>query len=134
MRSFLRLGVLCAVLTGLFASVAGCASKATGLGAAESQVKARAQQRWDALVAGEVERAYSFLSPGTRQSRSLASYRALVRVGFWKGARVSSVYCPDQDRCKVSLEVDYVFKGSAIASPVVEEWVFADGEWWAALG
>ena len=134
MQYFLRVCVACAALFGLSASMSGCASKGTGIESAESRVKARAQHRWDALVAGEVERAYSFLSPGSRQARSLTSYRAVVRVGFWKGARVTRVDCPDQERCRVSVEVDYLFKGSAISSPVIEEWVFANGEWWAALG
>lgn len=100
----------------------------------EESVRARAQQRWDALLAGDVEKAYGFLSPGARQTRSFASYSAMIRKGFWAKAVVEGVVCPSTSVCKVTVVVDYNFRGSLVSSPVSEDWVFADGQWWAAAG
>jgi hypothetical protein len=56
-----RVAMLCAV-----AVAAGCATTQQG-GTAEDLVKARAQQRWDALLKGDTKTAYGFLSPGSRR-------------------------------------------------------------------
>lgn len=100
----------------------------------EEEVRVRAQQRWDALVAGDVEKAYGFLSPGARQARSLGTYSAVIRKGFWSKAVVERVDCPSPSVCKATVSVEYLFRGSRVASPVSEDWVLADGQWWAAAG
>jgi len=113
----------------------GCASGSGALaGGPDVEVRKLAQQRWDALVAGDIEKAYGFLSPGTRQARSLTSYRALIRVGFWQSAQVDQVECPSADVCKVVVMVEYVFRGSLVRSPLSESWVYREGRWWAVSG
>jgi hypothetical protein len=42
----------------------------------EEIVHERAQQRWDALLAGDIERAYGFITPAYRATSSLELYRA----------------------------------------------------------
>jgi hypothetical protein len=95
----------------------------------EEIVAERAQERCDALVAGNVEKAYSFLSPASRQVMSLTSYASSVRVGFWKKAKVERVECREADLCDVHLVVEYI-RGSAIATPLRESWAKSDGQWW----
>jgi len=64
----------------ILACVTGCVIVAPQ--STEEQVRQRAQARWDALVAGNVEGAYALLSPGARQARSLPAYRAMIKTGF----------------------------------------------------
>ena len=121
------LGVLA---VGILAVTAGCAG---GPGVApqtrEQIVAQRAQLRWDALVAGDVAKAYGYFSPATRQVLTLLGYAGAVKVGFWKKAKVEKVECPETDICDVHLTVGYV-RGSAIATPLKESWARTGGEWW----
>ena len=49
----------------------------------ESAVKERAQARWDALVKGDFNAAYGYLSPGSRSVVSASDYATSLRRGFW---------------------------------------------------
>jgi len=99
---------------------------------AEEQVRRRAQERWDALVAGNVEAAYALLSPGARQARSLPTYRAMIKTGFWRRAVVDRVECQSSEKCKAVVMVEYLHRGMLVSTPFFEDWVLADREWWAA--
>ncbi len=116
----------------ILACVTGCVTATPQ--SIEEQVRQRAQERWDALVAGNVERAYALLSPGARQARSLPAYRAMIKTGFWKRAVVDRVECQSSETCKVMVMVEYVYRGTLISSPIFEDWVLADQRWWAAAG
>ena len=52
-----------------------------------------AAARWEALIKGDFAKAYSYLSPGTREVMSLDLYKAKIRGGTWKKANVDSVSC-----------------------------------------
>jgi hypothetical protein len=123
--------------------LAGCAAprpaapgvKATG-GTDEgvaAEVGGRAQKRWDALVAGDVEGAYKYLSPGSRQVTTVGVYGASIRLGFWKKAVVQRVECLEPDVCQVHVMVDYLVRGSPVTSPLLESWARSDQEWWYVL-
>jgi hypothetical protein len=115
------------------ALVAGCAAPSQGGSASrEEVVRERAQQRWDALVAGDLDKAYGFLSPATRQVNSLANYSSSVRAGFWKKATVERVECREADLCDVHLTVEYA-RGGTIATPLRESWSQAGGQWWYVM-
>lgn len=112
------------------ALMAGCAAPFQGGGASrEEVVRERAQQRWDALVSGDLEKAYGFLSPATRQVISLASYSSSIRAGFWKKATVERVECREADLCDVHLTVEYS-RGASVATPLRESWSHGGGQWW----
>lgn len=111
-------------------SLTGCA--AVSPPSVEEQVRARAQERWDALVAGNLEAAYALLSPGARQARSLPAYRATIRTGFWKRAVVDRVECSTAETCKVMVVVEYLYRGTPVSTPIFEDWVLSNRKWWAA--
>jgi hypothetical protein len=121
-------------IVALALGVGGCAAPGTesGQGPAsdKERIASRAQQRWDALVEGRVETAYSYLSPGSREVMTLREYNGSIRLGFWKKAVVKRVECPEQDLCDVQVTVDYVVRGTPVSSPVVEKWTRSGGEWW----
>lgn len=119
--------------------IVGCAATpdvVPAIGAKESASQAvarRAADRWEALVAGDVARAYTFLSPGSRQAYSKENYSALIRPGLWKKARVDRVECPEADRCEVEVQVEYVIRGMAVNTPLRETWTQSGAEWWFVM-
>jgi hypothetical protein len=58
----------------------------------------------------------------------------MIRLGFWKQAKVERVECPSAETCKVVVVVEYMFRGSLVPSPIKEEWVWRDRQWWAVAG
>lgn len=118
------------------AFLSGCAAVPAGPAVAESAEAAiarRAQQRWDALIASDVPKAYGYLSPGSRQSTSLAGYTATLKLGTWRKAAVQRVDCKEPDLCEVHLKIDYQVRGAALATPLLETWTKVGNEWWYVL-
>ena len=95
----------------------------------EAVVRALAQERAKAVVAGDVARIYGYLSPTTREAMSLDAFRNTIRAGFWTQAEVVKVDC-QPEVCDVELQVTYVYRGSSIVTPVRESWIRSGGGWW----
>lgn len=124
-----RAGIAAAVL-GL--AVAACASiSATSAPEVKQKVVAeRAEARWQALIKGDVDTAYGFLSAGSKKATSLAIYKSIIKPGMWRQAKAEKVDCKDE-LCKVQLEVTYdakMMKG--ITTPIWETWIIEDGSAW----
>ena len=132
--------------TVLFAAslLAGCAVPGTDSGSApaasattkaEDAVRTRAQQRWDWLVTGKYEDAYTYTTPAFRGLNTAQNYRNRFGTGAsWTGARVQSVECAAPERCTVQVAVDtrVVARGfrDPITTSVVETWLLESGQWW----
>jgi hypothetical protein len=131
--SLRRGGALTAV--GAFAIVTGCAGGPwlTGNSSAEekaTQVRERVDARWRALIAGDMERAYSYLSPASREITTLELYKARVKPGMYRDVKIDSVSC-EREVCVVRLLLTYdhrLMKG--ITTPVEESWVLEKGRFW----
>ena len=116
------------------AIAAGCAAGCAAVPASrEKAIEVRAQARWDALIAGDLVKAYEFLSPGSREVYTRENYMASVRAGMWKKARVERVDCAEPDLCNVVVQIDYVYRGSPISTPLRETWSRSGDEWWFVL-
>lgn len=116
--------------------LAGCATT-TGGGGGGSLGK-RAQERWDALLAGDFDTAYEYYSPGFRSSHSRGDFEVMMRLRKvqFTDAKYADQDC-EGDRCTVTFDVGY-----RIASPVPgldtwestqkleETWVRTQGQWW----
>ena len=99
----------------------------------------RAQKRWDALVSGEYEVAYAYLSPGFRSTLSPEEYRASMRartVRWVKGTVFKAHEC-EPLRCQVTVKVDYKVASRmpgvgtyAMAQGLKENWINVDGVWY----
>jgi hypothetical protein len=122
-------GVVRAVVFGVAVAVlGGCAMMDSR--PPEVALKERAQQRLDALVAGDFKAAYQFLSPGSRAVTTSEAYAASVRQGFWKAARAEKVTCEKPDVCDVQLAIEYDYRGSRIKTPLRETWIKEGSNWW----
>ncbi len=120
------------------AVLAGCAAFAPD--SPEERVRARAQARWDALLAGDFEKAYAFLSPGSRGVVSLPQFRnSIGAAASWKSAKVHGVTCQQADRCKVTMLVNYTPllprpRVGNIETSIDETWLLEQGQWWLPQG
>jgi hypothetical protein len=112
----------------LIAIAAGCAA----LDSRDSRevVAQRAKERWDAVIAGDLTKAYAFISPAGRTVVSYEGYEKSIRKGFHKAARVTEVRCTGPELCEVTLEIEYEFSRQRMKTPFFEKWVKQDSQWW----
>ena len=127
------------LLLAVVASLFGCAGTAPtststslkGVVTSESQVSARAEARWRELVAQDLDKAYEFLSPGSKAANPPALFKEKIRLLKWRSAKAQSASC-DGEKCSVKLEVtvsDRRFGGDA--TTILEEiWIKDAGNWW----
>lgn len=116
---------LLAAMVGLLAACA-----AIGTQSPQDVVRERAQARWDALVKGDFQAAYAYLSPGSREVLSEANYVAGLGRSFWKSAKVDKVECISDAACNVDATIEYEFQGRLIRTPLRESWVREGSQWW----
>lgn len=117
--------------------MAGCAATGTKKDNT-ADIEKRAIQRWEYLIARQGEKAYDYLTPGFRATKSREIYASEMnnRPMNWKSVRFSKKECTE-DRCEVFLSVDYFvmlnagmrgpMKGFA---PLKETWVRVKGKWY----
>ncbi|PID49952.1 MAG: hypothetical protein CR991_03900 [Proteobacteria bacterium] len=100
--------------------MAACCCLLSACGSGEAAVQKAAQQRWDALIAGDFHRAYQFYSEAYQETVSLDSFRKQIQgVGFWKKAQVQKVHCGDSSNlCKTEVEVTVAMKMRGLPKPV----------------
>jgi len=127
---------LCVSLMSLCAGMALSACASMVGSDPETQVRQRASERWQALVAGEFTRAYSYSTP---------SYRAVVSADEFRnrnggavkreGSEVVAVKCPETTRCIATIRIDFrpLFGGrfgDKINTHIDETWLLEGGQWW----
>lgn len=116
-------------------SLAACASAVT-TPTPQDQVRQRATERWQALVAGEFSRAYSYNMPSYRAVVSPDAYRnRFGNAVVWVGSEIVDVNCPEVTKCLARLRLEYKSlmnrKFAAKLSTYVDEtWLFEEGQWW----
>ena len=108
----MKKGILIVIAYGA-ALLAGCAAT-TGTAPDTGGVEARASERMELVIAGELLKAYEYLSPGYRSSVSAESYLAdmITRKVRWTGSELLGSEC-DANRCVVKFKIDFV-----VPSPV----------------
>lgn len=105
---------------------------------ATQNIEERAQMRWDALVAGQIETAYEFANPGFRSAIPLEHYiQRQTHIGArWIAAQVERVDC-SATRCEVSVNVTYQLPDPGMAidfeRQFEEIWILTDEQWWIYL-
>ena len=117
---------------GLAAGLSGCAglSVDSALERKQQVVAERAQARWDALLTGNVDAAYQFLSAGSKAATPVALYKAKIKPGMWRAAKVDKIDC-EREICNVMMLITYdakVMKG--IQTPFDENWIIENGSAW----
>ncbi|MGK7295440.1 MAG: hypothetical protein ACNS61_06360 [Candidatus Wenzhouxiangella sp. M2_3B_020] len=104
----------------------------------EEAVPERAQARWDAIVEGDYETAWSYYTPGYRERVSAGEFAADMggRPFEYQGAEIGPVDCT-QERCELRVAVSFEIpaapnqlSGFQSRQGVDEIWLFIDGQWW----
>lgn len=115
------------------ALLAGCTDKAN-----PDTIDRLSVERWSHLIAHEAEKAYDYLSPGTRQAQTRENYAAAMnsRPVRWSDAKFNHKEC-EEDRCKVFIDVTYsvimpgaMGKAASATTTQTETWIFVDGAWY----
>lgn len=144
----LALGLALALLAGCQSggtrSEAGAAaSSARGAAAAASSsadaLLARANERWQLLIAGKFSEAYAYLSPGYREVVDQEEYVQTMarRQVFWTEAVAADQECAEQ-LCRVRVDVQYKVNMPVMgvgevdsSTTVIENWIAgSDGLWY----
>ena len=113
--------------------LSGCAgwiSKDSDPAAKERVVAERAEARWQALIKGDLDGAYAFLSEGSKATTSLSAYKAKIKPGIWRQAKVDKVECEAEVcRAKLTVTIDHkLMRG--IPVPLDENWIIEKGSAW----
>jgi hypothetical protein len=113
-------------------TLAGCAGVRVDSAPEEKQkfVAQRAEARWQLLLKGDLAGAYEFLSPGSKATMSLDLYKAKIKPGMWREARVEKVDC-QAEVCSVVMQITYDRKQmKGIQTPLMESWIIEKGSAW----
>lgn len=102
----------------------------------ELQVRQLATQRWQALLAGDFDKAYAMSTPAYRLIHTPEAYKAKKQATpvKWLAAEVFRVEC-QKSSCTAIIKIQskpvvpFAFKG-VIESGVEETWVNENGHWW----
>ena len=112
----------------------GTAPPGASAAAPQAVVTARAKARWDATVKGDLDTAYGYMSPASREVTSLEKYKANSRRDAFRDAKVESVAC-EADACIVKLFVTYDHpRMKGITTPILESWIIDGGQAWYVYG
>jgi len=124
----------CASTTQPDVTAAAPASSVTSAEARQDLVRRRALSRWDLLIKDDMDAAYAYLSPGSRETTSLEKFKNNFRRGAFREARVDTVTC-DGDACVARMYVTYDHpKMKGITTPVAESWIIDGGQAWLVYG
>lgn len=101
-------------------------------------VEQRATERWEALIAGNGEKAFTYLTPGTQEVLDLTEYAQGMRQRPVKWVNIT--YLDKEctaDSCNVKLQLTYkvnvpVMSVGEVESVtiLVERWLLSDGMWY----
>jgi hypothetical protein len=112
--------------------LAGCATlnKDSPPEVKQAVVTERVKARWTAEINGDLDTAYTFLSPATREVVSLSAYKGRGRAAKVTAFTIDSVKCEAATcRARVLLTYDHrLMKG--ITTPIEEDWVIDAGQAW----
>jgi len=134
----LYLARLCALLLplALAACGGGAAVKAP---ANDSALEKRSVERWNLLIAHKADKAYDYLSPGTRSTETREKYAADMnnRPVHWQSVTYVDRKCDDPDACTLQMQATYSVNMSArmgqdvqSATLVWERWIRVNGQWY----
>jgi len=122
------------LLAGGLVMMSGCTSLG-GAGATPEEIVAkRAVARWQAVIAGDWESAYSYATSAYRAAVNLESYKGRIAGPvIRKAAEAKSVSCQESS-CEVVLRMTYEPAGrrgfGELTTEFSERWVEEDGRWY----
>jgi hypothetical protein len=125
----LRGAVLAVLLAAAGCATVGGLTKDSSPEAKRVAVTGRAQGFWASMIDGDLERAYGFLSPASREIVKLETFKAKARTGY-REAQVENIEC-EGAVCKVRLMIGYDTRQMrGLVTPLEQQWVIDEGQAW----
>lgn len=108
------------------------------MGPAQEQVRERVQARWDAIIAMDYDKVYTFATPAYRATYGLDHYRNQYAGQIIKESiELISITIPEDDPGTASVRLNLNFSATSVPSGrhqgqalVNETWVRRDRQWW----
>ena len=124
-------GAVATMALGGCAGIAGFGiSKDSDPAAKQKVVAQRAEARWQSLIKGDLDAAYAYMSEGSKATTPLDVYKAKMRPGLWRQAKVEKVEC-EAEVCKVEMQITFDHKlMKGIQTPLNESWIIEKGSAW----
>jgi len=129
---------LCTLLLPL--ALAACGGSASVKSPAnDTALEKRSVERWNLLIAHKAEKAYDYLSPGTRTTESREKYAADMnnRPVHWQSVSYIDRKCDDPDACTLQMQAAFSVNMSARMGTDVqsvtllwERWIRVNGQWY----
>lgn len=113
-------------------ALAGCATVRpdSPAEAKREAVAERVNARWAALLKGDADTAYTFLSQASKDLTPLTKYRSEARTKGFESAKIEKIDC-ETETCRVTLTVVYDHpKMKGIPTLMQESWVLENGKYW----
>ena len=106
-------------------------SASRGAVSSESQVSAKAEARWQALIAKDLDKAYEFLSPGSKSAYTVQLYKGMIRPLDWRTGKALSASC-EGEKCSVKVQITFFHQraGGELGTVLTETWIKDAGNWW----
>ena len=115
--------------------LAGCASTG-GLSrdsvpeAKQAVVTERIYARWQALIKGDLDTAYTYMSAASQEAMPLKLYKVKVKPGMWRSVKIDSLQC-EGEVCKAKMTLTYDHaRMKGIQTPFEEDWIIDKGTAW----
>jgi hypothetical protein len=133
LRNFVKFDRRRTAILVLALAVGACATPravtpSTSPEAKRAAVLARADARGAALVKGDLDAAYAFLSEGSKAVISLDNFKRRMSIVPFTAYRIDDAAC-EAESCKVRSKLTYdhrVMKG--VTTPITETWVVERGQ------
>jgi hypothetical protein len=124
-------GAVATMALGGCAGIAGFGiSKDSDPAAKQKVVAQRAEARWQSLIKGDLDAAYAYLSEGSKATTPLDVYKAKIRPGRWRQAKVEKVEC-EAEVCRVVMQITLDHKlMKGIQTALDENWIIEKGSAW----
>ena len=98
--------------------------------AKQSLVTERVNARWDALIRGNLDEAYTFMSAGSQEAMPLKVYKTKIKPGMWRAVKIEGMEC-EAEICYVRMTLTYDHQRmKGIQTPFTETWILEKGNAW----
>ena len=97
--------------------------------AKQSLVTERVNARWDALIRGNLDEAYTFMSAGSQEAMPLKVYKAKIKPGMWRAVKIEGMDC-EAEICYVRMTKTYDHQRMKVSDSFTETWILEKGNAW----
>jgi hypothetical protein len=116
--------------------VGGCASMGVSKDSSpevkQAVVGKRAEERWQALIQRDFDRAYGYFSPASREVIRIGDFSQRMSQFPYRTVKVDKVEC-EAELCTVRLTLTYDFPRmnmKDVPTPLEESWLIQGGQAW----